>query len=152
MRDDAEQEYSCVNTNAAEPVIAAADIRDYIDRIADPDMREICRALILDGEDARDIAKKRGTTKRTLLRHVRAALAPLAKTYDIATADKYIDETQRHKGHKAVLDGKSSIFDDFSAGPPGTPIGRPTTGEVVGKSDTLSFPGRTRRKRKKCRK
>ena len=139
MRDDAEQEYSCVNTNAAEPVIAAADIRDYIDRIADPDMREICRALILDGEDARDIATKRGTTKRTLLRHVRTALAPLAKTYDIAAADKYIDETQRHKGHKAALAGKSSIFDDFSAGPPGRGSRRSTTGEVVEKIDTLSF-------------
>ena len=153
MRDDSETaEYSGADMDAAEPFIAATDIRDYIDGIADPDMREICRSLILDGENARDVAARRGTTKRTLLRHVRAALAPLAKTYDIAAADKYIDEIQSHKGPKAARGGKSSIFDDFSTGPSGRGSGRPTTGEVVGKSDTLSFPGRARRKRKKCRK
>lgn len=126
--------------------IAETDIRDYIAGLAGP-IQGVCHALIVEGQSVREVADQYGVSTKTMLRHVRKALAPLALTYDIKNADKYIDEHKaaaagtkaRGKAQRPRKRGKRSIFDDFSAGPPGRGARRPTNGEVVEKIDTLSF-------------
>ena len=173
MPDDEHKEYiEHPDNRTTDRFIAETDIRDYIDGLAEP-IRSVCRGLIVAGQSVREVADLYGVSTKTVLRHVRKALAPKTFTYfeqqgvtvkvisgdnpatvsDVAriagirNADKYIDE---HKAAAAGTKaggqaqrprkrGKRSIFDDFSAGPPGRGSRRSTTGEVVEKFDTLSF-------------
>ena len=55
--------------------IAETDIRDYIAGLAGP-IQGVCHALIVEGQSVREVTDQYGVSTKTVLRHVRKALAP----------------------------------------------------------------------------
>ena len=155
-----EENEDTIEDNSMQRFIVEIDICDFIRKLPNPE-RDLCEDLIIDGTSVKTAAEERGVSSKTILRHARRALAPLAQSYDIKGAEKYVDKdkdmeepaepqippSKGPEGGPAATDGRTS------AGPPGPPPGRSTTGEVIEKSDTLSFfsPG-AGGGRKKCRK
>lgn len=143
--------------NSMQRFIVEIDICDFIRKLPDPE-RDLCEDLIIDGTSVKTAAEQRGVSSKTILRHARRALAPLAQSYDIKGAEKYADkdkdgeeptETQIPPSNRPE-DSPASTDGGTSAGPSGTPPGGSTTGEVIEKSDTLSFFSPGPGGRKKC--
>ena len=81
--------------------LAAFDIREYIERLAEPE-RTMCFAVIVEGRKTKEAAEQLGVHPKTILRHVRRALAPLAKTYGITAADKFLVDQKGQSAQKTA--------------------------------------------------
>ena len=77
--------------NSMQRFIVEIDICDFIRKLPDPE-RDLCEDLIIDGTSVKTAAEQRGVSSKTILRHARRALAPLAQSYDIKGAEKYADK------------------------------------------------------------
>ena len=86
------------NTNRQ---LAAFDIREYIERLPEPE-RTMCFAVIVEGRKTKETAESLGVHPKTVLRHVRRALAPLAKTYGITAADKFLVDQKGPSAQKTA--------------------------------------------------
>ncbi len=92
-------------SNSTEQMLAAFDIREFIDRLPEPE-RTMCFSLIMEGEKVRMIAEAHGVHPKTILRHVRRALAPLARTFGILAADKFICDEKPQSAKRAAKGGR----------------------------------------------
>lgn len=85
--------------------LAAFDIREYIKRLPEPE-RTMCFSVIVEGRKTKEAAESLGVHPKTVLRHVRRALAPLAKTYGITAADKFIRDEKAQSARRTAKSGR----------------------------------------------
>lgn len=91
---------------------ASFEIRDYIDALPEPE-RAMCYALLIEGDKVKDLAARYGICTKTVFRHVRRALAPLARQFGIKAADKFIVDEKAQSAKKTAKGPKGAENVDF---------------------------------------